>query len=260
MFVGFSRVHSSDVPLVLNTRTGYISPQYHVVFDDTFSTVTSHASYEEPPSFWNEIDLVDHSYKVPVDQPPSHLNDDWLTPPEIRDKERYQLRENAVRRTYSVKKETINPQPPLQSSVSKVASDENKAVMPIKEFPTTTTFKASPSTPSDNFKQVTEVESIPPFKPHQLPLTSTIPPVQTTPTIRSSTRSTKAKPPTRYMHEFNLHEAFYLLSWTPPEQIWKLIFHTWQIHPLISKQDVLLLMIQEYMPQNTKLMIQTCHL
>ena len=31
MFVGFSQVHSSLVPLVLNVSTGKISPQYHVV-------------------------------------------------------------------------------------------------------------------------------------------------------------------------------------------------------------------------------------
>ncbi|KAL7524937.1 hypothetical protein ACHAXR_002552, partial [Thalassiosira sp. AJA248-18] len=41
MFVGFSQVHSSLVPLVLNVKTGKISPQYHVVFDDKFATVNS---------------------------------------------------------------------------------------------------------------------------------------------------------------------------------------------------------------------------
>ena len=41
MFAGFSTQHSSLVPLVLNVKTGKISPQYHVIFDDSFSTVTS---------------------------------------------------------------------------------------------------------------------------------------------------------------------------------------------------------------------------
>ena len=39
IFVGFSHVHSSLVLLVLNVVTGKTSPQYHVVFDDKFSTV-----------------------------------------------------------------------------------------------------------------------------------------------------------------------------------------------------------------------------
>ena len=54
IFVGFSLSHSSDVPLILNPRTGHISPQYHVVFDNSFSTVTSILDTEDPPSFWNE--------------------------------------------------------------------------------------------------------------------------------------------------------------------------------------------------------------
>ena len=41
MFVGFSPVHSSLVLLVLNVWTGKISPQYHIVFNDKFSTVNS---------------------------------------------------------------------------------------------------------------------------------------------------------------------------------------------------------------------------
>ena len=38
-FVGFSPNHSSLVALVCNLTTGFVSPQYHVVFDDHFYTV-----------------------------------------------------------------------------------------------------------------------------------------------------------------------------------------------------------------------------
>ena len=38
-FVGFSPSHSSTVGRILNPRTGHISPQYHCVYDDLFSTV-----------------------------------------------------------------------------------------------------------------------------------------------------------------------------------------------------------------------------
>jgi hypothetical protein len=41
MFLGFSHKHFSLVPLVLNLRTGHVSPQYHVIFDDNFETVPS---------------------------------------------------------------------------------------------------------------------------------------------------------------------------------------------------------------------------
>ena len=41
MFIGFSHEHSSTVGLILNLRTGNISPQYHVVYDERFETVTA---------------------------------------------------------------------------------------------------------------------------------------------------------------------------------------------------------------------------
>jgi hypothetical protein len=36
LFLGFSKMHSSQVPLVLNVETKKISPQFHVIFDDNF--------------------------------------------------------------------------------------------------------------------------------------------------------------------------------------------------------------------------------
>ena len=39
--IGFSKMHSTQVGLVLNLLTGSISPQFYVVFDDMFSTVMS---------------------------------------------------------------------------------------------------------------------------------------------------------------------------------------------------------------------------
>jgi hypothetical protein len=48
MFIGYSPDHSSLVPMVLNLATGHISPQYHIVFDDSFHTVPSlHSSVTE---------------------------------------------------------------------------------------------------------------------------------------------------------------------------------------------------------------------
>ena len=54
MFVGFSPRRSSLVHLVLNTRTGKISPQFHVVFDDWFTSVLSvdaEDAFEQSMSF-----------------------------------------------------------------------------------------------------------------------------------------------------------------------------------------------------------------
>ena len=56
MFVGFSPRHSSLVPLVLNPRTGKIDPQFHVVFDNWFTSVLSVGAEDAfEPSMWQTL-------------------------------------------------------------------------------------------------------------------------------------------------------------------------------------------------------------
>ena len=45
-FVGFSDEHSSLVANAWHLTTGYISPQFHVVFDDLFDTVNCIGVYD----------------------------------------------------------------------------------------------------------------------------------------------------------------------------------------------------------------------
>jgi len=49
IFLCHSPHHASSVPLVLNIKTGLVSPQFHVVFDDNFETITHNKYY---PSLW----------------------------------------------------------------------------------------------------------------------------------------------------------------------------------------------------------------
>jgi hypothetical protein len=55
--MGVSSNHASSVPLVLNVSTGSITPQFHIVFDDWFATVSN--SDGESPDFtsdeWNKM-------------------------------------------------------------------------------------------------------------------------------------------------------------------------------------------------------------
>ena len=39
IYLGQSRIHNRNVALVLNIHTGYVSPQFHVKFDESFRTV-----------------------------------------------------------------------------------------------------------------------------------------------------------------------------------------------------------------------------
>jgi hypothetical protein len=53
VYLGYSRQHSNNVHMVLNLETENISPQYHLVFDDTFSTVYSDGAFNA--DVWNSL-------------------------------------------------------------------------------------------------------------------------------------------------------------------------------------------------------------
>ena len=65
IFMGHSPLHAGSVALVLNPTTGHVSPQFHVVFDDTFSTIPYMREGTVPPH-WAE--LVRNSSKVATDE------------------------------------------------------------------------------------------------------------------------------------------------------------------------------------------------
>ena len=54
VYLGRSKHHASNVALILNLETGNVSPQYHLTFDDNFSTVEYLRKREVPP-FWEEM-------------------------------------------------------------------------------------------------------------------------------------------------------------------------------------------------------------
>ena len=78
VFMGFSNLHSSEVPLVLNLDTGSITPQFHVVFDDLFSTVSSVEREHDPPDNWDQLCLENTTF-IPVDDHHLSASPDWNT-------------------------------------------------------------------------------------------------------------------------------------------------------------------------------------
>ena len=79
MYMGMSPEHNYDVPLVLNLDTGYIRPQWNVVFDDWFTTVSSKS--DELPDFtseeWSQL-FTDNTYHFPHDNPSDKLEEEDL--------------------------------------------------------------------------------------------------------------------------------------------------------------------------------------
>ena len=49
VYLGHSLFHAWSLALVINPETGHISPKFHVVFDDDFSTVTFMREGTIPP-------------------------------------------------------------------------------------------------------------------------------------------------------------------------------------------------------------------
>ena len=49
IFLCHSPHHATDVPLILNTQTGLVSPQFHLIYDDDFDTVKRDAKFR---SLW----------------------------------------------------------------------------------------------------------------------------------------------------------------------------------------------------------------
>jgi hypothetical protein len=84
IYLGLSKIHSSNVHLVLHPETGHISPQYHLVFDDTFSTVYSDGQFDA--DVWNSLVTSNLERHSDADVLSNHIetttsfNDDSATP------------------------------------------------------------------------------------------------------------------------------------------------------------------------------------
>ena len=82
-FLGFSSEHSSTVGLIRNLRTGYITPQFHVVYDERFHTVTSEMEIDLEETwvdlFRDSRDLYITDHDPEVDPPIPPLDDSWLS-------------------------------------------------------------------------------------------------------------------------------------------------------------------------------------
>jgi hypothetical protein len=78
IFLGFSTLHSSQVPIVMNVDTGKISPQFHIIFDDKFKTVVSMSSGDSLGDQWKAIFCLDRECYEDVD---CNKNGNAILPP-----------------------------------------------------------------------------------------------------------------------------------------------------------------------------------
>ncbi|KAL7547062.1 hypothetical protein ACHAWF_010384 [Thalassiosira exigua] len=81
IYVGHSPAHAGSVALVLNPATGHVSPQFHVVFDDNFTTVPYMKNDSVPPN-WAELvdtscdDISDEQFQLQYELASTWLSND----------------------------------------------------------------------------------------------------------------------------------------------------------------------------------------
>jgi hypothetical protein len=67
-----SPVHAENIAVIRNLKSGYLSPQYHIIFDDWFETV--YADKETPPPNWDDLCASWTSLKRSLARDLSHLH------------------------------------------------------------------------------------------------------------------------------------------------------------------------------------------
>ena len=65
MYVGKSDEHSNMIGLVLNLATGAVTPQYHVIYDEQFTTVGGRLDDPLTTTEWNGLLLLQGLAKDP---------------------------------------------------------------------------------------------------------------------------------------------------------------------------------------------------
>jgi hypothetical protein len=149
MYLGASTEHSSStIARILNLRTGHVSPQFHLVFDDKFTTISNleNSGLVDPAHFdadkWET--LVETGYELSIDPEDGNLpeiDDSWLSPNErmIR-QERRKLRLSAP---------TAQTTPPSQSTPTETEIVENEEQLQIPQD----------TTPSSLRREVSDVSA-----------------------------------------------------------------------------------------------------
>jgi transposase InsO family protein len=156
IFVGFSPYHSTNVPLILNPTTQHISPQYHVIFDDDFTTVSSVADEAfQNQQFEKLYELSRERYIDPMDVtatdddveylPSDLLGTDWLS-----DEEKSRRQDRQDNHSVSQDSEGAIAGVPIAEESEGVWLPEHPLRPPSPVSPTAVPSAVPPTTPNTN--------------------------------------------------------------------------------------------------------------
>ena len=168
LHLGWSPLHASTVPLILNLTTGHVSPQFHVIFDDWFSTVSTEdkdPTDDIESKVWTEL-FNDNRFLAHFDdEDPIDLDDEWLT--ELERLERHQKATARVQRNVPPTAEELPsdmPQAPTRLPDPTQQSPTTPATPDSSQLPTQTA-SGAPPTGAPTGASPAAPASPPPFSP-----------------------------------------------------------------------------------------------
>ena len=233
--MGISPSHSSNVSLVLNLKTGTISPQFHVVFDDYFTTVMSISDSDDPPGHWENL-FHESQFHTEFDEHEHvSLHVDWLTSSEQNDFQHHKQMQAKILPRMNIPKDELPtnkrefPLVPLPSVVAPSAHKEpavststTGSAVVVQSAPTTTyicpvddqdvpmaAHSTEPAIPGHDPPTIftSNLQQVPPTPPVHTTSISMKSTAISTP--RRSTRTNFGVFGTRYVPEGHLAHAFF---------------------------------------------------
>ena len=180
-YVGVSPKHAENIAVVRNLRTGYLSPQYHVVHDDEFETVYSDQDLD--PAKWEDMCIFQRFETVFDEGTPPRLQDEWLTKEEA-DRSKFargdSMPEATRKRLY-------------QDLLTKDTREDMAYKPPSPTHPREAPLIQRPREPPDGRKESSLLPREPQGTPREPPASKGAPMAPTTPLRRNPSRTAKHK-------------------------------------------------------------------
>jgi hypothetical protein len=147
IFVGISPIHAHTVPLVMSCSTLAITPQFHVIFDDWFTTTTSQDESDDAPEWWGDL-LDSNRFRYAFDEPLTFDEAKWI-----------QTQESTFQR-YAEQREQVDhtqllPLTPFNDTIQ--SSDQSKSATTTSPSDPTTT---SPGPNNEPTRVDTDIEAL----------------------------------------------------------------------------------------------------
>jgi hypothetical protein len=126
-FLGFSKQHASTIGLIRNIKTGSISPQFHVVFDDSFTTVPSRMPNEEEitKENWERLLMFSRMLLIDEEDEPPELDDEWLSEQELQNRRNKRQRYGRNQATQTVRHQIQEQEIPEAEEVPDLQIDSD---------------------------------------------------------------------------------------------------------------------------------------